>query len=165
MGAESRVSAGASAEALTALVAAGRSAAHLFALALEPIGLTPRQFSALRPLRGGCVTQQALGDSLEVDPAQLVGILNALEAEGLAVRRRDQSDRRRHIVEISAEGCARLRAADAALLALEEQLLSDLGPHERADLAALLQSVVARIGLAAPSDSEATGDSCDGPGT
>ena len=57
---------------------------------LTPLGLRPRHLVALTLLRDhGAATQQALAASLSIDPTNLVGLLNALEEDGLVVRRRD----------------------------------------------------------------------------
>src|ERR1700726_4274063 len=72
---------------------------------LAPGGLRPRHLIALRLLReAGPTNQQGLADSLRLDPSNVVGLLNELEARELVTRRRDPADRRRHIVELSAAG-------------------------------------------------------------
>ncbi len=63
-------------------------------------------------LEGGPMGRRALAERLEVDPGVLVGILNDLEGEGPAERRRDPADRRRHSVAI----LAGLPAAERELL-------------------------------------------------
>lgn len=72
--------------------------------ALSAAGLTPRHAMTLMHLEGGPISQRALAERLEVDPSVLVGILNDLEGDGLAERRRDQADRRRHNVAITSAG-------------------------------------------------------------
>ncbi len=53
---------------------------------------------------------------LRWDPSDLVAVVDTLERDGLAVRRRDPADRRRYALEITTEGSAWVRAAvtDAA---------------------------------------------------
>ena len=53
------------------------------------------------------IPQQELGELLCVDANNLVLLLNDLEAREFAFRRRDPADRRRHLVEITDEGCGR----------------------------------------------------------
>ena len=96
------------------LVKIGRAAERWFTEALKPSGLTPKHVGVLFEVDACPTSQQALIDSIGVDPSKLVGMLNDLEAEGLIVRRRDPDDRRRHIVEVSKEGRARLGAAERA---------------------------------------------------
>ena len=119
----------------------GRWSARQFTAALKPVGLKPRQFGTLTELRQGPLTQQALGDAVGTDAAQLVGLLNELEADGLVHRRRDQNDRRRHIVEISGDGLARLTEADEALAAIETRLLTGLDEAQQIQLRSLLAYV------------------------
>src|ERR1700682_795939 len=73
-----------------------------FETTLEPGGLRPRHLIALKLLSDqGPASQQALAESLSLDPSNVVGLLNELEERGLITRRRDSADRRRHIVETS----------------------------------------------------------------
>ncbi|WP_424187254.1 MarR family winged helix-turn-helix transcriptional regulator [Actinokineospora sp. G85] len=109
--------------------------------ALGVTGLTPRQAMTLMFLGRGPTSQQALVDMLEVDPSVLVSILNDLERGGQATRRRDPADRRRHIVEITPEGLAALRATGVALDAVEEELFADFSARERATLHKLLNKI------------------------
>src|SRR3954469_6937820 len=103
------------------LVKLGRAAERWFTEALKPSGLTPRHLGVLFEVDAHPTSQQALIDSIGVDPSKLVGLLNDLEAEGLIVRRRDPEDRRRHIVELSGEGRAKLTAAEKAVRKVEER--------------------------------------------
>jgi DNA-binding MarR family transcriptional regulator len=124
----------------------GKLASRRFAKALEKTGLKPPQAGVLMTLRDrGAMTQQALGDLLHVDPSNLVGILNELEDEGLAVRRRDPSDRRRHIVEISAAGLEQIGAIEEVVVEVENGLLGGLSDDERSELQRLLARVVQQL--------------------
>lgn len=109
--------------------------------ALSAAGLTPRHAMTLMHLEGGPISQRALAERLEVDPSVLVGILNDLEGEGLAERRRDQADRRRHNVAITDAGQAVLRTTNAALDEVEGGIFSGLSAQERALLRDLLDRV------------------------
>src|SRR3954453_22618427 len=83
----------------------GANASNRVWQAFATCGLAPRQGASLLLLgRSGNLGQQALSTALEVDPSILVGILNDLESARLVERRRDPSDRRRHIVAITEEG-------------------------------------------------------------
>src|SRR5919201_3389883 len=104
----------------------GRIAERWFTEALKPSELTPKHVGVLFQVRAQPTSQQALIDSVGVDPSKLVGLLNDLEAEGLIVRRRDPADRRRHIVELSKEGRAHLAAAERAVQEVEDELLVGL---------------------------------------
>ncbi|MFD6112344.1 MarR family winged helix-turn-helix transcriptional regulator [Streptomyces yangpuensis] len=109
--------------------------------ALSAAGLTPRHAMTLMHLEGGPISQRALADRLEVDPSVLVGVLNDLEGEGLAERRRDPADRRRHNVAITPAGEAALTKTNAALDEVEDGMFAGLSAQERDHLRALLDRV------------------------
>jgi MarR family transcriptional regulator, lower aerobic nicotinate degradation pathway regulator len=129
------------------LVKLGRAAERWFAEALKPSGLTPRHFGVLFEVQARPTSQQALIDSIGVDPSKLVGLLNDLEAEGLIVRRRDPDDRRRHIVEVSKLGRTRLHAAEKAAAAVEDRLFAGIDAEQRAELLNVLAQVADSSGI------------------
>jgi MarR family transcriptional regulator, lower aerobic nicotinate degradation pathway regulator len=140
------------------LVKIGRMAERWFTEALKPIGLTPRHLGVLFEVRARPTSQQALIESIGVDPSKLVGLLNDLEADGLIVRRRDPEDRRRHIVEVSKEGRSKLAAAEKAAGEVEERLFASIDAEQReqllrslaqvADATGILEGCLDRLGLA-----------------
>jgi DNA-binding MarR family transcriptional regulator len=129
------------------LVKVGRAAERWFTEELKPTGLTPKHVGVLFEVDARPTSQQALIDSIGVDPSKLVGILNDLEADGLIVRRRDPDDRRRHIVELSKEGRSRLGAARRAKSAVEERLFVGLDAEQKKQLHSLLAQVADTSGV------------------
>jgi DNA-binding MarR family transcriptional regulator len=112
--------------------------------ALTPIGLRPRHLLALTVLRDhGGATQQALASTLQIDRTNLVGLLNELESAGLIVRRRTDEDRRRHVVDLTDAGRAKLSEAECALAAAEDAVFSALDAEQRETLYRLLQQATA----------------------
>jgi len=110
--------------------------------AMAGTGLTPRHRQVLAELADrGPTSQQTLIEALSVDPSVLVSILNDLESQGLAERRRDPSDRRRHIVEMSGTGCDALRRIETAVAQAEAELFADLDEADRERLHDLLGKV------------------------
>ncbi|MFG3305243.1 MarR family winged helix-turn-helix transcriptional regulator [Streptomyces wuyuanensis] len=110
--------------------------------AFETCGLALRQGTALMLLgTSGFMSQRTLAATLEVDPSIMVGILNDLESAHLVERRRDPSDRRRHIVAITQEGRCLLAKAQQAVTDVEEGLFADLAPEEITALRGLLARV------------------------
>src|SRR5437870_10779067 len=116
------------------LVKIGRAAERWFTEALKPTGLPPRHGGVRYEVDAHPTSQQALIGSIGVDPSKLVGLLNDLEADGSIVRRRDPEDRRRHIVELSKEGRARLAAAEKAAGEVEERLFAAIDAEQREEL-------------------------------
>jgi DNA-binding MarR family transcriptional regulator len=129
------------------LLKIGKAAERRFEKALKPSGLSPRHLGVLFEVQACPTSQQALIETIGVDPSKLVGLLNDLEADGLIVRKRDQEDRRRHIVEVSAKGSARLEEAKKIAATVEEELLGGLDAGQRAELLALLAHVADSSGI------------------
>jgi DNA-binding MarR family transcriptional regulator len=146
----------------------GRVAKRRFAEALEPTGLKgPHAFALMRLRDLGPISQQELADMLDLDPSKLVALLNELESDGLAERRRDPCDRRRHIVEISSRGHDRLADADRVMATFEAEFFTGLAPDELGQLQGLLGRVAQRVGCdeidASLADTPCESDSAAGP--
>jgi DNA-binding MarR family transcriptional regulator len=106
---------------------------------LAPLGLRPRHLVALTVLRHRSeFSQQGLAAMLEMDGTNIVGLLNELEAENLIERRRSPEDRRRHVVELTETGAKQLAKAEAALAAIEDEVLGALDENQRETLHNLL---------------------------
>jgi DNA-binding MarR family transcriptional regulator len=139
------------------LARVGRRAAEA---SMAPGGLRPRHLIALKLLQEhGSVSQQALAETLSLDPSNVVGLLNDLEERRLITRRRDPEDRRRHIVEVSSLGEEELELANARLSCVEDELLTALSAEERSTLYDLLVRVV---GVAATCTLEVGPPTCTG---
>ena len=107
--------------------------------AYEEVGLHPYHHAVLVALsEGSHETQGAIADALGYDRGQLVGLLDELEERDLVERRRDPKDRRRHLVQITAEGKRTLRNLRALAGQLEAEFLAPLSDKERARLHSLL---------------------------
>jgi DNA-binding MarR family transcriptional regulator len=109
----------------------------------ELLGQTLKELAALSFLRDfDETTQQALTDGLCIDTNYTVLLLNDLEAADYIERRRDPTDRRRHIVTMTEEGRRALHRAEAAQQTLEDEILVGLNVEERAKLAHLLRKAL-----------------------
>ena len=139
----------------------GRSAARSATEAVAAVGLKPRSLYVLALLHDhGPMSQQVLGDELQVDPSVLVVLLNQLETEGLASRQRDASDRRRHIVAITDPGIERLREGQRAVADAEDKLLANLDRDQREQLAQLLVQIQPTAGAAGADCDTEPADDC-----
>jgi DNA-binding MarR family transcriptional regulator len=108
--------------------------------ALAALDMGTHEFAVLNHLQqAGPLSQQDLGSALRINPSNLVGLLDALEADGLIVRPRDPADRRRHLVDLTAPGQRRLARAKQAAAAAEQELLAPLSEVERKDLHGMLE--------------------------
>jgi DNA-binding MarR family transcriptional regulator len=117
----------------------------------ELLGQTLKELATLSYLRDYREpTQQQLTEGLCIDTNYCVMLLNDLEASGLVERRRDPSDRRRHIVTMTEQGRKALHQAEAAQQTLEDEILGALNAEERSQLAHLLRSAIDGPGAQPP---------------
>src|SRR5207244_10303425 len=107
--------------------------------AYEGTGLHPYHHAILLVLdERSRETQGSIADALGYDRGQLVGLLDELEERGLVERRRDPSDRRRQLVDITPDGKRALKQLRGLAQQLEDDLMSPLEPAEQKRLHALL---------------------------
>jgi DNA-binding MarR family transcriptional regulator len=115
-------------------------------LELQEIGLRPRHVIALTLLRDlGERSQSNLAEALAIDPTNLVGLLNDMEAAGLIERRRSTADRRRHTVALTDAGLRRLAEVEHVLTAVEQRLFAAFDADDQRALYGLLQRAVATV--------------------
>ena len=122
-----------------------RLARAVFARSTEEVlGIRVKQYMLLRDIddRGGAVSQQTLCGAMQLDPNNLVLMLNDVEDAGFVERRRDPADRRRHIVELTPAGKAALKRAEAGMQKVEDEVLSGLSQKERVQLGKLLRKAL-----------------------
>jgi len=92
--------------------------------------------------------QRELAGAIGVREATLTHHLNAMESEGLLTRRRDDTNRRIHIVELTDAGeTAFLRLRDEAI-AFDRQLRRGISAQEIAGIEGLLARLAANVGAA-----------------
>jgi len=90
--------------------------------------------------------QRELAEAVGVREATLTHHLNAMETEGLLTRRRSETNRRIHVVELTGAGeAAFVRLRDAAV-AFDRGLRRGLTSEEIASLDALLARLEANVG-------------------
>jgi DNA-binding MarR family transcriptional regulator len=111
--------------------------------ALAPLHLGRAEYGVLRVLAAAePLSQQTLAARLGVDPTTMVGLIDALEADGILTRAPDPADRRRNAIALTATGRAVFRKAASAYAAAETEFLAPLGDtggeRFRAELRALL---------------------------
>jgi DNA-binding MarR family transcriptional regulator len=110
----------------------------------ERQGLSMYQYSVLAVLGEGVKeAQSTIADTLNLDRGQLVGVLDGLEEDGLIERRRDQSDRRRHLVSLTPAGKRQLVKMRKIVKRIEDTFLEPLDDTTRAALHDALLRVAA----------------------
>lgn len=109
----------------------------------ELLAMKVRQLMLLSYLRDRApALQQQLCDAMWLDANNCVLLLNELEDKGYIERRRDPTDRRRHVVDLTDEGRAALERGERAQEGLEDQILAALDDEERAALRSLLSKAL-----------------------
>jgi DNA-binding MarR family transcriptional regulator len=103
------------------------------------LGMDLRLLMALSYVRDhNGAPQQELAEVLCMDANNVVLLLNDLEEIGHITRRRDPSDRRRHLVELTDAGLIAMSRAERAQESIEDDVLAELDADERATLWQLL---------------------------
>ena len=90
----------------------------------------------------GPMSQRALVDRLQLDKSSMVYIVDELERQGLAVRAKDERDRRSYAVGITPSGRDRLAAAERTTDETLTELLTPLSVAECRQLNELLARFV-----------------------
>jgi len=92
----------------------------------------------------GPLSQRELIDRLQIDKSSMVHIVDDLERQGLAERRRNERDRRSHAVHLTPAGEERLSAAQTSTAEVMSGLLEPLSAAERHQLHELLARFIDR---------------------
>jgi DNA-binding MarR family transcriptional regulator len=110
---------------------------------VDLVGLNLKQLGTLAFLRDHqSATQQSLAEGLCIDANNCVLLLNEMEADGYLERRRDPTDRRRHLVEITQLGSKALTEAEHAQESIEDEVLVGLNQKERVAFRQLLSKAL-----------------------
>lgn len=109
---------------------------------LSALGLRVRSYSVLSlACEPAPPTQRQLAEFLQLDPAQIVALVDALESDGLVTRSPDPADRRSNIIAATDLGRQTFATAARATQEAEAEALRALSPSERDTLRALLAKV------------------------
>ncbi|WP_338702216.1 MarR family winged helix-turn-helix transcriptional regulator [Streptomyces sp. Q6] len=87
------------------------------------------------------VAQADLVRTVQLDPKDMVGVLNDLQAAGLVERAPDPKDRRKNAVTITEEGARLVETCARVARAANDELLAPLAPDERDRFLEMLRRV------------------------
>jgi DNA-binding MarR family transcriptional regulator len=106
---------------------------------VELVGMNLKNMGVLAYLRDHPgASQGTMTEDLCIDSNTGVLVLNDLEDLEYVERRRDPSDRRRHLVDVTQAGLAALEQAELAQGSIEDEVLGRLSESERATFRRLL---------------------------
>jgi len=109
---------------------------------LADVGITEQQWRVLRVLdEAGAMEPTRIADMACLLLPSLTRILQKLEEKGLILRRRDEDDKRKQVVQISAEGQKVIAANLDASVVLVDSLRTRLGEARYELLLDLLNEV------------------------
>jgi DNA-binding MarR family transcriptional regulator len=127
----------------------GLATSAAFTAALQPLGLSPRDFALMRSIAAEQgLSQQALGERLQIPASRMVAFIDGLEASGMVERRLNPDDRRTRAIHLTPSGLERLERALGVAEGFERNLVEGLDEHEREQLLALLHRVGEQLGVA-----------------
>jgi MarR family transcriptional regulator for hemolysin len=106
---------------------------------------------------GRVANQRELAQAVGIREATLTHHLNAMEDEGLLTRRRDEINRRIHVVELTETGEAAFARLREAAVAFDQRLRAGLSRDELVTLDGLLDRLAANVdglgeGVPAPTE-------------
>ena len=124
------------------MVRLGKRAQRLFSIQIEPLGLRPPHCDILFTLQErGALSQVEIANTLAIERAHLVALLDQLTTMGLLARSVDPTDRRRHAVNLTPEGLVLTTRLAKIALEVEDTLLAELDQADRESLRALLRQL------------------------
>lgn len=123
---------------------AGRVGTTALGALMDAEGLTRHHFTIISALEeSGAMYQNDLADRANINRGHMVAYLDRLEAHGTLRRTVDPADRRRRLIELTADGRSFAARAVEAAHEGEEKIYSVLDAAQRDQLRGLLQLVVA----------------------
>lgn len=112
---------------------------HVAIFAAHIGDLTPPQFAALAMLdEAGDASQNQLGQMVAMDAATIKGVIDRLKARGYVAVEKDDSDRRRVMVRLTAEGRRAVNELKPLAREITAETLSPLTAREAQTLLRLL---------------------------
>ena len=128
---------------------AGAQITRSFSLLIQHTGLTHKQVGLLAVVDAGVASsQREIASAMRVAPSLVVSLVDQLVRLGAVRRTRSRTDRRAHIIEITAEGRRLLALGADAARRLDAELRASLSPAGRAALDEFLAELAGPAELA-----------------
>jgi MarR family transcriptional regulator, transcriptional regulator for hemolysin len=120
------------------------SLAAEYAAALEPLGLSPRDYFVLATALGEDHTQIGLAKLVGLDKTTMVGAIDALERAGWAERRPSSTDRRVRVIAVTKVGERKVAQARKIIDQVQIDILERLPEKDRVGLLEGLSALVCK---------------------
>lgn len=107
-------------------------------------GLRPHCYGALIWVdRLEPVSQKEISDKLNLDPSDMVAVVDILEHAGFVARQRAPDDRRRSSLRLKPAGRKALKRLNTIAAEVQDEILAPLGARDRATFERLVQRILA----------------------
>lgn len=110
--------------------------------ALREVGLSTRAHMVLEAAAAGRHSQIEIARAVGLDKTTMVATIDELEREGLVERTRSPTDRRVHVVEVTAAGRRKLRDAASVMDTVRDDVLAHLPARQREAFVGALSALV-----------------------
>jgi MarR family transcriptional regulator for hemolysin len=128
------------------LASAARIVRRAFDEALAEVGGSLPEWLVLVNLKvRRPANQRELAEAIGVREATLTHHLNAMDSGGLVTRRRDTTNRRIHVVELTGAGEEMFLRLRAAAVAFDQRLRADISERELTSLELVLDRMVRNV--------------------
>src|SRR2546423_12157666 len=126
----------------------GAHASARFGERVHELGLSRPQSGILGLLTAHSgISQQELAQLLGMLPSRVVALVDEMEEAGLLRRQRDEGDRRRNTLVLTAAGKAALQKGAVGARTHEDDICSSPSASERRQLTGLLEPIAEQQGL------------------
>jgi DNA-binding MarR family transcriptional regulator len=126
----------------------GKATVERFAAKIAPLGLRPKHCGVLALAKGPSpMSQQELGQVLDLVPSAIVTIIDELKALSAVERVEDPHDRRRYTIELTPRGEDLLRSVTASAIEVDAEIMAALSSRESAALVKSLKAIAVTVGL------------------
>src|SRR3954447_19392535 len=99
--------------------------------AIEPLGITMREFQVLKTAVQGSYTQKDLADLVGLDKTTMVATIDELEEAGLAARRPSDTDRRARVITVTPAAKRKVAQGRDVVERVQQDVLKSLPAPER----------------------------------
>ena len=99
--------------------------------AIEPLGISMREFQVLKAAVTGEYTQKDLADLVGLDKTTMVATIDELEEAGLAARRPSDTDRRARVIAVTAAGKRKVAQGRDVVERVQHDVLKSLPAAQR----------------------------------